>query len=156
MLVAFRWIMLTLLTISTNSYAALEDYTYYDLLKCIRGSVSGDFSDSEVYKPEHPIQVKAKGRSVLESPEGCYGFCTFKSDTTQFECHKDSCSQFPLAGATYWRISKDSGEMPTYKCIKGCKHAPKYVLDIDRTEDATPDIWEKRVEKEFKKACGAR
>lgn len=156
MLVAFRWIMLALLTISTNSYAALEYYTYYDFVQCIRGGVSTDFSDDAVYKPKHPIRVKANGRLVLESSDGCYGFCTFKSDITQFECHKDSCAQFPLAGATYWRITKDSGEMPAYKCLKGCKRAPKYVIDADRSEDTPPGIWEKRLEKEFKKTCGAR
>lgn len=156
MRVALRQIIMVLLAISTNCHAALTDYTYYDLRECVRGVVWGDLSDSEVYKPEHPIQLKANGRSVLESREGCYGFCTFKSDTTQFECHTDSCPQFPLAGAVYWRISKDSGEMPTYKCIKGCNRAPKYVLQTDDSEDAGPNIWEKKIEKEFKKACKVR
>jgi hypothetical protein len=144
-------VLLAILSVP-NGHAALTTFEYFDLSACTHGIVSEELSNTDAYDEKGAVQTKAKGRSVLESKPGCYGFCSWKED--RISCDRDSCPNFPLAGAAY-KLVKDKGSLPSYRCISGCKSGvPKTIHDMGyEPEEGDRNLEREKMFSKFDRVC---
>lgn len=152
-------IKISLALLPLMALGASDEFRSYDFAKCEIFHISNEPAADRAYQG---MVAQADDWEVYQysGPSGGgRGFCKWSGSVykdrfgTEFACNHESRSYFPLAGATYSLI-RDRGELPSYRCAKGCKKdTPRIIHYVDDEQDGQTNVEHAKTLRQFDRRC---